>query len=242
LVPLENHQKATLASALGDQLEITWFEKWLDRLKVAGLNAAATDIRLRIPETFEIHRRIIDWRRKQSPSGIPAGALGLDRTSLSIMHWAMQNQARMHRFNNIMGTAPARMQMDYLPGLFCAAHFSIQLESRQEQPDRTVRLLRSGMAIQRFWLSATRMGLVVQPSLAPLAFQHLAGQDRPFTADPRMLDAGKKLVQQAAHILPGGGADTVFMGRIGYPRKPAQVRSTRLAFEALILPAQTPLL
>jgi molybdopterin/thiamine biosynthesis adenylyltransferase/nitroreductase len=240
LKALEKDQKAALASALGDELKIVWFEKWPERLKMAGLNAAATDIRLRIPETFQVHSRIIDWRRKQSPSGIPAGALGLDRATLSIMRWAMQDWKRLHRLNKFAGTAPARIQMDYLPGLFCAAHFSIQWNSLENPPDRTVHLLQAGMSLQRFWLTATRMGLAVQPSLAPLAFLHLASLDRPFTADRPMQRAGKKLRQRAARILPDGGADTVFMGRMGYPAKPSPVRSTRLPFEALILPADGP--
>lgn len=240
LDPLENRQKATLVSALGDELEIIWFEKWSERLKVAALNAAATEIRLRIPETFQVHSRIIDWRRKQSPSGIPAGALGLDRASLSIMRWAMRDWTRLHRFNNIMGTGPARIQMDYLPGLFCAAHFSIQIKSQAGQLDRPVRLLQTGMSLQRFWLSAARMGLAMQPSLAPLAFLHYARQDRPFTTDLRMQRAGARLMHRAARILPDGGADTVFMGRIGRPGKPGHVRSTRLPFETLILAADGP--
>jgi nitroreductase len=234
LKPLTNDQRAALTFALGSGLEIAWYEPWRERLALAGLNAAATNIRLRIPETYEVHRQVIDWTHKRSPSGIPAGALGLGRTSLFIMHWAMNSWERLRRFNALAGTAAARIQMDYLPGIFCSAHFSIQTKL-PDGPDRTVALLKIGMALQRFWLTAARAGLSIQPSLAPLAFLHLAEQDSPFTTDTRMQQAGQELVQRACAILPECGEDTVFLGRIGHAQGPRNIRSTRLPYHALIL-------
>ena len=74
---LANDEKRELASALGDEFEIRWFEGWTQRWACARLYGLATDIRLRIPETFHIHKRVIDWQTARSTSGIPAGAVGL---------------------------------------------------------------------------------------------------------------------------------------------------------------------
>ena len=226
--------KSRLAAILGDDLEITWFENLRDRLRIARLNAAATDIRLRIPETFPVHKAIIDWRRKQSPTGIPAEALGLDKPSLKIMQWAMENWPRMDRFNRLAGTLPAKLQMDYLPGLFCAAHFSVRCAPGARPAAE--QLLTDGGRLQRFWLTLTSLGLVMQPSLAPLAFGALGQSGAPFTSDRRMQRAAARLARKCNKTLPGG-TDALFLGRIGRPRaRKMPCRSTRRNFQDLIEP------
>jgi hypothetical protein len=147
------------------------------------------------------------------------------------MHWAMKSWPRMNRFNQIAGTLPAAVQMDYLPGLFCAAHFSIGRP--KNGPMSVERLLKDGARLQRFWLTATRLGLAVQPSLAPLAFAHLGEADKPFTMHRRMQAAATKLARECRRLLPG---EEIFLGRIGWPRdRRTPARSTRRGFDELIL-------
>jgi nitroreductase len=234
LRPLSGAKKELLEAALGNDLEITWYETIRDRMKIAGLNAAATDIRLQIPETFAIHKQVIDWRRRQSPTGIPAAALGLDRSTLTIMRWAMQSWERLDRFNRRAGTFPARLQMDYLPGVFCAAHFSIKLKSQATPELQVTQLLEAGESLQNFWLMATKLGLVMQPSLAPLAFAYLGGTGKSFTVNQRMQTAGEALARQCSGLFPGR-LETIFLGRIGQARSSGSAcRSTRRDFDALI--------
>ncbi len=75
-------EKAALDACLSDGLTIDWHETARMRWRIAGLSAVATDIRLRCPEVFETHRRIIDWDRALSPTGIPAQCAGLARPTL----------------------------------------------------------------------------------------------------------------------------------------------------------------
>jgi nitroreductase len=232
--PLRPAEKAALESALGPGLEIAWFEG-ARKIGIAGLNGMATDIRLRIPETFEIHRRILDWDRKFSPDRMPAAALGLDRPTLTIMRWAMGDKRKLDRLNALLGTAAARLQMDYLPGLFCAAHFSIQADLAENGPARIEQLLKLGQSLQRFWLTATELGLAMQPSLAPLAFLNHIQSGVTFTSKAHLQRKGARRARRAAALLPQGGARTVFLGRIGEPGSPLPARSIRLPFEALIL-------
>ncbi len=196
-------QKDMLAASLGPDLAIAWYETTGARLAMTRLNAAATAIRLRIPETFEIHKNLIDWNRSRSPSGIPAGALGLDRGTLAVMRWGMQSWPRMNRLNQTAGTFGASLQMDYLPGLFSAAHFSIRTRLSAEHRERD--LLNAGAALQRFWLNATRLGLAMQPSLAPLAFAYWGRHALPFTTDLKMRVAAARLERETDSVLAGGG-------------------------------------
>jgi nitroreductase len=226
-------QKERLTAALGEGLELHWYETAGQRLAMARLNAMATGIRLRIPETFEIHRALIDWTRPRSPTGIPACALGLDKPTLKIMRWAMQSWPRMDRLNRTTGTFSASLQMDYLPGLFCAAHFSVRRKSAGAAREED--LLETGMALQRFWLTATDLGLAVQPGLAPLAFAHWGRSSAAFTSDAKMRHAATALARKADQVLAGGGEGTLFAGRIGVPRPHNHFcRSTRLSFDQLI--------
>jgi molybdopterin/thiamine biosynthesis adenylyltransferase/nitroreductase len=232
---LEPHHKQALAAALGPDTAVTWHENAGARWQIARLNGRATDIRLRIPETFPIHQRIIDWGRKFSPTGIPAGAVGLDAMTLRIMKWAMRNWSNTQRLNRIAGTSAAVLQMDYLPGLSCAAYFSIAMRPASTTPEARVEaLLKTGTAVQRFWLTATKLGLAVQPCLATLAFSHYGRTSAPFTSDAAARRKAAKLAAAADKIL-GAENDVVFMGRIGSPvPRGVLPRSTRRPFDQLI--------
>jgi hypothetical protein len=71
--------------------------------------------------------------------------------------------------------------------------------------------------IQRFWLTATRLGLVLQPTLAVLAFAHYGETDLPFTEDETVRGQAKRLARESRRVFQVGTEDFVFMGRIGEP-------------------------
>ena len=231
---LSTEAKDVLTAALGDRLTWTAYERFSDRLRLARLNAIATDIRLSIPETFPIHQRMVDWNRDLSPAGIPAGAIGLDPVTLRIMHWAMQHWSRTKLLNRLGGTFTAALQMDYLPGLCSAAFFAIRFSQDVHGIERTPALLDAGARIQRFWLTATKLGLVVQPCLATLAFAHYGKTSIPFTVDRGALRSSKKLADLLEHALGVTSDSTIFIGRIGYPAQVSDCRSTRLSLDQLI--------
>ena len=232
---LRPSDRAALEDALKDRLSVRWHESTSARWRIARLNGQASNIRLRIPEAFAVHQRIIDWNRRYSPTGIPALAVGLDAMTLRIMKWALKDWSRTKRLNRVAGTGAAVLQMDYLPGLCSAAYFTLGLKATADTPDERVQgLLQAGEAIQRFWLTATKLGLAMQPCLATLAFAHYGRTDAPFTTEAAPRRAAAKLAASVEKIL-GGGGELVFMGRIGWP-KPRQslCRSTRRPFEQLI--------
>src|SRR6185295_20181964 len=56
---LSEADRRTLSDATGAEFSVEWHESLAARRKVAGLTRLATDIRLRIPETFDIHNHIV---------------------------------------------------------------------------------------------------------------------------------------------------------------------------------------
>jgi nitroreductase len=219
-------EKTALAAALGDGLELRWHESAGARWSIARLNAAATDIRLRARETFETHRRVIDWTRRFSPSGIPAGALGVSRATLSAMRWQMGDWARADRMNRLTGTGAASLQLDLLPGMASAAFFSIHAPGWDEAAPETV--LAAGRSIQRFWLEATRLGLALQPALATVIFADLGQRETAFTADRALLAKAGALARSFRAVFATRPETVVFLGRIGQrPAEPPPARSVR---------------
>ena len=234
LKSLRQPEIAELERALHPGLLLQWHETLGSRWQFARLCALATGIRLRIPEAFPIHQQAIDWTHPHSPNGIPAATAGLDRLSLRMMKWGMRDWSRMRLLNRLGGVASAQLQLDYLPAIASAAFFTIGLP-RTNDDDRIVALLRAGQAIDRFWLTATRLGLAIQPELAVLAFAHYGATAANFTTATPMRERAKVLASALRTALGSGYDELVFIGRIGRP-KPRMpfVRSTRLTLDQLI--------
>ena len=237
--PLTEDQKRSLAAAAGNTLSVSWHEPLGERWRFARLSALATDIRLRIPEAFRIHQHMIDWDRKFSPSGIPSGAVGLDGGTLKIMRWAMGSWSRMALINRVFGTLGAVVQLDYIPGLSSAAFFSLRATGGlpSDAAARTKALLGAGASIQRFWLTATSLGLAMQPSLATLIFAYYGRSGEAFTTDGAAAAKARRLNIAVAEAL--ADLDNVlFLGRLGARRaRLPGARSVRLPVAQLILPA-----
>jgi hypothetical protein len=228
--------KEALADALGPELRIDWWDSASDRWRWAGLSAAATDIRLRMREAFSVHQRMIDWRHSFSPTGIPAKAVGLNLPSRVAMRWAMKNWERMRFLNRLGGTASAALQLDYLPGILSSGYFTIQdATAPQNGIDRAERLLHCGGRILRFWLSATRLGLTMQPALAVLGLAHYGTAGQMFTSDATLRSKAAGLAGRLRTITGSEPEGLLFVGRIGYRRPQiTKVRSIRLPFEELL--------
>jgi hypothetical protein len=97
-------------------------------------------------------------------------------------------------------------------------------------------LLRAGERLQRFWLTATRHGLALQPGLAPIAFATHAINGVRFTEQPKLLAKAGKLAEEVGRVTGSDVDQLVFMGRIGRPRSKRPVsRSIRLPLENLII-------
>lgn len=229
-------EKNALESCLGPELTVRWFETLSERWQWARLGALASDIRLRIPEAYQVHRAMLDWEHDLSPTGIPAGAVGLSPVALRMMRWALQDWSRVDRMNRIFGTGAARLEMDLLPGVLCAGHFAVALRQPAPAGVDAPALLRTGMSMQRFWLTATRLGLTLQPQFSILTYACYARHGVAFTADAGIRRKADDLNRRFAAAAPGDQDAILFLGRIGWPRsRRERPRSVRRPWNELIL-------
>ena len=231
---LSEREKAALAGCLDEDLAITWHEGLAAKARVARLNARATGIRLRIPETLPVHQRVIDWHQPLSPDGIPAAAIGLPRPAMSLMRWGMQDWHRTQVLNRAGAPLIGQIGLDYLPGIASGAFFFVR---RLHTPDvvEAADLLRIGRSLQRLWLTATRLGLVVQPTMATIAFAWYGESGERFSDAKSQLRAAGRLAAAFRDEFGTSAREAVFLGRIGEPRpRLATSRSTRLPLHRLM--------
>lgn len=234
--PLSMAQKHALETSVAGQHCIMRFvESFGERLSLTKLLYNNAKLRLTMPEAYEVHREIIQWRAHHSPDKVPDQTLGVDPITLSLMRWAMQSWRRIDFLNTYLGGhILPRIEMDFIPGLACAAHFVVFARDVPRGIDDHVA---AGRAMQRLWLTATSLGLNVQPEMTPLIFARYVREGRRFTRVASIEKAAVRLASGLERILGSDIEKAVFMGRIGGGPLPLS-RSLRLPLaELLVKPA-----
>lgn len=226
-------QRQTLENALPEGYRVRWFEPFTERWRVARLLFDNAKVRLTIPEAFEVHRAVIEWGARFSADRIPDQAVGVDPLTARLMRWAMADWRRIAWLNRwALGDLPPRIQLDLLPGLACAAHFTLLAPTALRAVDD---YLEAGRAMQRFWLTAASLGLYVQPEMTPVIFSRYHRERRHFTQTAAAAAKVEALNRRLTAMLAGESIDRLFfMGRIG-DGPPPRARSVRRPLEQLLV-------
>lgn len=232
--PLTDEQRTALIAAAGDNMTVRLFETWPQRLGVARLLWNSAYIRLTCPEAYSVHRAIIEWGSRFSEDRIPEQAVGVDPMTARLMQWVLGSWKRVDFFNRyLLGTIAPRVQLDVLPALFCAAHVLLM---PKRTPETIEDWLNLGAAMQRMWLTATSLGLHLQPQMTPVIFRWYARHNRKFSQSNELHERASQLtldferLAQARAEQPFG-----FFCRVGISHPP-ESRSLRLAIAKLLTP------
>ena len=229
--PLSSSQWEALRAAVGPDHELLAFEG-AQRWDWARLLWANGGLRLRLPEAFDTHRSVIEWGQRYSRTRIPDQALGVDAVTLAIMRNAMSSWQRVAFLNRwLAGTHMPRLLMDLLPAVACGAHIAVLA---RRAPAGIEDHVAAGRAVQRFWLTATQLGLQHQPAATPLVFARYLHEARHFTANTAELATAKSLASRLDSLLGGRTDRAVWLGRIGHGT-PGPSRSVRLALKDLLV-------
>lgn len=231
-LPLSRHDKQALEDSAGSDYQILWLEDPWSRLRTAWLNFHVAKLRLTMPEAYQVHRAVIQWNARFSEDRVPDEAVGLDPMTTRLMGWVMQSWKRVEFFNNFLaGTLMPRIQLDFIPGIACAAHFVILA---RHSPERIDDYTSAGRAVQRFWLTATQLGLQLQPEMAPLIFAGYAREGTRFSDKKGTTEHAHEILEKLDGIVGVNESKrAMFMGRIG-AGKTAQARSLRLPLRQLM--------
>lgn len=231
--PLTRHERAALQVAVKPHHHMLWLDQPAQKRAMARLVYANAGIRLTIPEAYEVHSKVIAWRSRYSEDRIPDQAVGLDPLTTRLMEWTLQKWERVEFMNRYLaGTLLPRLQLDLVPALRCAGHFVLVAPRPPVTIDDYVE---AGRAVQRFWLTATRLGLRLQPEMTPLIFADYVRRDLRFTESAQGWARAQRVGAELDKLLGAEvAARALFMGRIGAGPAPA-ARSTRLPLERLIV-------
>jgi hypothetical protein len=229
--PLTAEQQRALEGCLAPGYSVRWLAG-PDRLRMARLLFRNGRLRLLLPEGFPLHRDIIEWGARFSEDRIPEQAVGFDPLTARVSRWALQSWSRLSFLNRYLaGTLLPALQLDFLPGLLCAAHFVLLApRAPRDQAD----YLAAGRQLMRFWLTVARLRLHLQPEMTPLIFARYLQHGTAFTREPA-LRAGCADVAAGLQTLVGASdwARAVFLGRLGADSLP-RGRSLRLPLPRLL--------
>ena len=226
-------EKQALEAAVGPSHRVIWLEGTATKWRAARLMFDNAKLRLTMPEAYQVHREIIDWGVRFSEDRVPDQALGVDPLTARLMRWIMVDWQRVAFFNRFLaGTLAPRIQMDFLPGVLCAGHFVIT----GQQPALSIDdYVSAGRAMQRFWLTLTGLGLVMQPELTPLIFGRYVREGRVFSKTVGMQEQALALSRRLDALVGVRVSElAVFMGRCG-AGPAAAARSTRRRLDDLMV-------
>jgi len=224
-------EKAALEASVAETCEVVWIEGIRGRWQAARLMFANAKLRLTMREAYETHRNVIDWGKRFSEDKVPDQALGLDPLTLKLMRWVLHSWGRVQFFNRwLAGTLAPRIQMDLYPSLACGAHFAL---IARKAPADTADYLAVGRVVQRFWLTATQLGLQMQPEMTPIIFSCYVSDSLRFTAQESIWQSAQSLARRLTALIGPGAQRAVFMGRIGAGPL-AEARSIRRPLATLL--------
>lgn len=230
---LSASEKAELEGCLPKGYAVHWFESDDDKLSVAKLMYGSAYTRLIMKEGFDVHSKIIEWDARVSKDKIPDQALGVDPLTLKLMKWTL---AKWERFNfmakYMAGTVMPRIQLDFMTSLRSCAHFVLYSDNVPASLDDQVA---AGRALQRFWLTATKLGLGFQPEQTPIIFSGYLAKNVKFTTNIVAEQNAQKMDLALQHLLPASVyQQKLFFGRLGRSKAP-DARSIRLDLDDLML-------
>lgn len=236
LSSLTQKEKNILNSSITNHFHVRWFESTRQKWEMTKLNILSTNIRLRIPELYDIHRKVIDFEHSYSENAIPINATGMGTLSKAAMKWAMKRSSRMNFLCKYLGaTYSAALELDIIPGIFSGAHFAILPNKNLTNLPLSEQYLLTGQAMQKFWLTATKLGLVLQPTFTTLAFVYYTNNQIKFTKDLSLIEKATQLTKKFKETFFD---DAVFFtGRIGraLTPQPSTSRSVRKPLADLMI-------
>ena len=136
-----------------------------------------------------------------------------------LMRWAMGSWERVSFLNRFLfGTIAPRVQLDVIPALACASHVLLS----PERPAVTaIDFVHAGVAMQRLWLTATSVGLHLQPEMTPLIFRWYARAHEAFSAVEALASEAAELASRLEKFVGATENDhLLFMCRVGISGKP----------------------
>lgn len=224
---LTNETKNDLERSLPPEYSVDWLETKIEKRKIAHLLFVFDKIRLALPGAYDI----VQWNVQYSKNHIPDQALGIPSITLAFMRLLVKYKSSFHFMMDYLGgSLTSRIMLDVIPSIFCSAHFVLSSRSIPRTPDEYCAF---GRAFQRFWLTAAKNNLYLQPESGPLIFSRYVRDNCKFSDNPKLWQLGIQLKEEFDTLFSAVQAPHIMMmGRIGKGKAPSG-RSIRYSLEEL---------
>lgn len=218
---------AALQSSVGPgyTLMYTGYKKG-EFIKLSMMNSY---IRTFTEESYKELKRTVAWGKTFSKNQMPGKALGINPGAQLIASRIIGSWPLFRFFNRyLMGYYTTALEVDILPNVGCAGHVAISADRAPETPDDYIA---AGRAVQRFWLTATRLGIRHQPCITPISFYKHGKDQTPFAQQPAVggwIATLNECVRAFLGVKEDAALDhLVWMGRVGKGGKMSRARSVR---------------
>lgn len=231
---LSDSAKQRLTEAIGKDFKILWFEQFAEKCSFAQLMRRSTKIRMTMPELFATHQKVFVSPKVEAKEGIPFAATGLNTINQLIMQWALKSWSRTTAVNKLGAIQLTQLKLDVLPALCCAAHFIIIPSNEKDWKHSKENHLKLGAVLQKFWLTATQLGLAMHPNITPLILKHYQDKNTCISQKESVTKISKKIANTLRDLTLEHSP--LFLGRIGYPKaNTPKARSSRKNLTDLLI-------
>ncbi len=239
-IPLTEKEKQALAESIGDELEIEWYETLKEKWQVSDLNASALAIHINAPEEYPVIKKRLDWKNNFSPDGMPVKSMPFDPVMRFSLRMAIKKEQVIRFTSRYMGgTFSTQLEMAIIPGMRSGGHFIMLAKDPNFINTDIEGAIKYGRKIQRFWLTVTSLGLVMQPSYASVFFSACGRSGDNFSKDPLMVKMASKVARKFSVLRKGKALpddSIIFAGRLGRACNPViKYRSVRKPLEELCI-------
>ncbi len=131
----------------------------------------------------------------------------------------------------LAGTWLPRIQLDWLPAKNSSAHFALVAT---KIPENHNDYISACQAMQRLWLTASKLNLGFQPEQTPVIFNRYLNLSIKFTDSTHVLNHARKVKHQFDQLFSEKAERVVFMGRLGRSKIPVS-RSIRKNWTELLV-------
>ena len=237
--PLTDEQKKALDSSVSGVLDVHWHEGSSSRKQMARLSMRVFAVRMANQYCCTHIVRDMDFKHVFSRDGLPVKTLNMTLLSRKLMQFAMHSSKRLLALCRLpFATFLPAMEVEYMPNTHCAAHVMLsRAQSRSDSSSDPLARIKDGEAIGRFWLTAAKFGLNIQPNYALLAFAYYGRNDLPIQGSTarsnEKIAAFAKDFDATCHAKPD---QITFVGRIGKAKTPAPLaRSVRKPLQSFLV-------
>jgi|GEM_PF-4154085 len=230
--PLTTSEKKSLENALEDNYKVLWKETISGKARVTHLNAKSMKLEIQHPHFYEELKSAIKLDSKFSARRIPDKSFNFSLLTRFILGKVLRNRDLYARINKCAGFVMPIVETSLIPDMCSGAHI---LLTRTKEDIKNLKsqtfieqAIQDGRMIQRFWLTATSLGLVLQPTFVQLCFSREPNGESHIGTNAtfkKALESIRKLFIKTHNIEP---EKAVFAGRIGIPKdRRIYSRSTR---------------